>query len=347
MYTFFAGSYTEYLLPDFGGTGKGIYSVQLDPNTEKLIVLNHKQTRNPSYLTLSEDRTHLYCVTELAEKDNPAIEAYRIQEDYSLKFENRLLIPGGYPCHLTRFYDNLVVACYATGNLAHYQLDQTGALTELRSLVQHHGSGPNKDRQEGPHAHQVVVHPDGETLFICDLGIDTIKAYKLENQKLVSQENRDCKVTTGGGPRHLVFSKNGEMCYVMNELSGDVSILKSSGEGYSEISTVSSLPRDYNGVPSGSAIRMHPNGKYVYVANRGSETLTVLEVDGTGLQPKEIYKTGGKELREFNLTPDGEWLIACHQNSHDTAVYKVRENGLLDERYRTTEILSPVCVLFR
>ena len=145
----------------------------------------------------------------------------------------------------------------------------------------------------------------------------------------------------------MVFNKEGSLAYVLNELTGAVSVLLNKNGVFKEIKTYSSLPKDFLGVPSASAIRLHPNGKYLYAGNRTLEAITIFAIVDNTLQLITYQYTNGDELREFNITPDGNWLIACHQNSHDTVVYKIQEDGTLIETYRTKEILSPVCIVFK
>ncbi|MBD0779871.1 lactonase family protein [Maribacter sp. ANRC-HE7] len=344
--TFFIGSYTEYPIPGFGGIGHGIYTVQLNTKTGELKVLSTEPTRNPSYLALSADYRYLYCITELDEKDTPHVRAYRVKEGFSLEFLNEQPIAGGYPCHLVVDQNNVLVVCYATGNVFQYPVDSQGKLLPKVNQYDHKGSSINKVRQEAPHAHQVSVHPNGEDIYVCDLGMDKVKAYRFEGNDLVPNPAKDCKISKGNGPRHMVYDAEGNFAYVISELTGTVSVLKSNEGVFKEVKTYPTLPKDYTGVPSASAIRMHPYGKYLYVANRKLEAITLFGIEKGNLELLAFQNTNGKELREFNITPDGQWLIACHQNSHDTIVYRIAKDGSLSEKYRTKEILSPVCVVF-
>jgi len=345
--TFFIGSYTQMLSPDYGGIGHGIYTVQLNTNTGEIDTLHTQNTINPSYLVISDDNRFLYCNTEVDIEDTPKVKAYYIRDDFSLEFVNEQSILGGYPCHIEKWNDTILVACYATGNVLQFPLDASGKLVAFEKNLGHTGSGSNKEeRQEGPHAHQVAIHPNKKDIYVCDLGIDIIKAYQLLGAGFKANEKKDVAVSKGGGLRHMVFNKNGSLAYVLNELTGMVSILKEMGDTFEQIGTYSSLPNDYVGKPSASAIRIHPNGRFLYAGNRGLETITIFNIKEDSLQVLDYKYTGGKEVREFNISPDGNWLIACHQNSHDTVVYQIKEDGKLLETYRTKEILSPACVAF-
>lgn len=346
MLTFFIGSYTEYPIPGFGGIGGGIYTVRLNTETGELTIVHTENARNPSYLTISKDNKFLYCNTELDEKDSPMVKAYKIKNDLSLEFLNEQPISGGYPSHIETFNNNILIACYATGNLLQYPLDESKKLMDCQKNHHHKGSSINKARQEAPHPHQVSIHPNKKDIYVCDLGIDTIKAYHFQSGELVQNEKKDIDVTIGGGPRHMVFNKGGGLAYVLNELTGAVAVLKNIDGNFEELITYSTLPNDYKGEPSASAIRIHQNGKFLYTANRKLEALTIFSIVEDKLELIAYQYTGGDEVREFNITPDGKWLIACHQNSHDMVVYKIEDDGKLEETYRTKEILSPVCIVF-
>ncbi len=346
MLNFFVGSYTKPTNKKMTSIGNGIYSLILNTNTGEIDCLSTEYCCNPSYLIISENRKILYCVTEIGELDGPNIIAYKINEDYSLSNLNEQSIKGGFPCHLEKFDSNILVACYETGNIIRFPLDSSGGLLVSKENYYHKGSSVMIHRQQSPHAHQIAIQPLTNNIYVCDLGIDFIKAYGLKSGSLHPVESKDIKMPDGSGPRHLVFNKNGNLAYVLNELSGTVLVLNYKNGSFKAIYSYNSLPEDYFGEPSSSAIRLHPNGAFLYTANRVLEAITVFKVVADKLQLVGFHYTRGKELREFNISPDGEWLIACHQNSHDIIVFRILENGTLVEISRTKKILSPVCIAF-
>lgn len=346
LLTFFVGSYTQLLIPGIIGKGSGIYTVQLNDETGKLKVLHTLKTVNPSYLVVSEDRKFLYCNTEVDVAFNPKVQSYQIKEDFSLEFLNEQPILGGFPCHIEKFENNILVACYQTGNILQYTLNESGKLQPCSKNYKHIGSSINTDRQESSHAHQVIAHPTKNQVLVCDLGIDKIKAYQFKKEELLSDRQNDVVITKGGGPRHLVFNKNEKYVYVINELSGAVSVLKNSKNKFKEINLYNTIPSTYKGVPSASAIRIHPNQQFLYVANRTLDAITIFKINEDKLEVIDYHYTKGKELREFNISPNGKWLVACHQDSNDTVVYNIESDGKLIEKYRTKKIKTPVCISF-
>lgn len=346
MLTFFVGSYTTSINLETVNIGIGIYSLILNTNTGEIDVLSTENCCNPSYLTISENGKFLYCITEIGKLDGPKVIAYSVNDDFSLSILNEQIIKGGYPCHLDKLNSNILVACYETGNVIQFPLESSGRLKASKENYYHRGSGVVKNRQQSPHPHQIAIQPISNNIYICDLGIDFIKAYCLNGGSLCPVENKDFKMPKGSGPRHLVFNKKGDLAYVLNELSGAVSVLKNKNGRFKSLGSYSSLPEEYFGQPSSSAIRLHPNGLFLYTANRVIEAITIFKIIEDELQLVCYHYTGGNELREFNISPNGEWLIACHQNSHDVVVYRIIENGTLVEISRSKKILSPVCVVF-
>jgi 6-phosphogluconolactonase len=95
-----------------------------------------------------------------------------------------------------------------------------GSLGEAASFIQHMGSGPDKSRQAGPHAHCTTVSPDNRFALVNDLGLDEILIYKMDPAKALLTPNDPPfgKVPPGAGPRHLAFAPNGKFAYVVNEM---------------------------------------------------------------------------------------------------------------------------------
>ncbi len=343
--SFFIGCYTEMLLPDFGGSGKGIYAVSLHEDTGELKLMHTQFLRNPSYLTI--DNGCLYAVSEVMLESEAKVSAFKIGSEHQLEFLNEQPVYGSLPCHVNSSNGQLLVACYGTGNLLSYPLRANGEIGPNSNNFKHSGKSINQERQESPHAHQVMEHPDGVHIFVPDLGVDKVKVYGFNNDNVLEAlSDYDIEIPKGNGPRHMVFNSAGNMAYVMNELSGKIAVLKKNSETFECVALFDSLPSSFNEVPSGAAIRIHPNGQFLYIGNRTIDAITIFKIEGEALEVIDYQHTNGTTLREFNVSPDGKWLIACLQDSNEVISYKILESGLLEEKSRTTDIISPVCVCF-
>lgn len=346
MLNFFIGSYTKMISPNFGGCGEGIYSVSLNTKTGELKVLHKTKIVNPAYLAVSSDNKYLYTVTEVLEQDIPKVVAFKINEDFSLKFINEQLIEGDLPCHITYSHSSVLVSCYGSGNVLQFPILDNGELKNCAKNYTHRGKSINLERQERPHAHQSVVLSNNIDVLVPDLGIDKLKAYYFKDSILYPKSELDINIKEGEGPRHVVFTNSGAFGFVIGELTGNVSLLKLENDSYKCVQNYNTLPDSFIKTPSASAIRLHPNNSFLYVANRELEAISFYEFSNDKLNFIDIFYTKGRTIREFNITPDGKKIIACHQDSHDIIVYDLSENGKLKEVYRTKEILSSVCVTF-
>ena len=135
---------------------------------------------------------HLYAVTEMTEpgpnpyKTNGYISSFSIDSKTgSLTFLNKVSSGGGGPCHLVvdRSGKILFVANYGSGNVASFAIEPDGRIGAMTGLDQHSGSSIDSKRQQGPHAHAVVLSPDNRFLFVPDLGLDRILIYRVDEVK--------------------------------------------------------------------------------------------------------------------------------------------------------------------
>lgn len=343
---FYVGSYTEMITPHFGGKGIGIATLSLNESTGNIKLLHNTPSLNAGYLTFSDDKQFLYTITEVLQSKKPTVKAYKINHDKSLEFINELPIQGSLPCHISFLNKQVFVSCYGTGNILKFVTNSKGELIKETHNIKHQGSSINVERQESSHAHQVVVHPNKKELFVPDLGIDKIKVYSIKDNNLVPKIDLDIKVDPGFGPRHIEIQPYGDLAYVIGELIGKVAILKNIKGCYKIVDYVDSLPSSFDETPGSSAIRLHPNLPYLYVANRTIDAITIFKITGDSLELIYYQYTEGITLREFNITPSGKWLIASLQDSDEIIIYEIDMNGRLLEKNRTQLLNSGVCVAF-
>ena len=149
------------------GKAKGIYIYHLDPSSGELTyaaTVTGPGTDNPSFVTLGPDKRCLYAVNEFYKSESPngTISAFAIDPvTGQLNYLNQQSTHGTAPCYASiepqgRY---CLVANYETGNLCVLPIQKDGRLGEATDTVQFSGSGPNPDRQEGPHAHMILPDP--------------------------------------------------------------------------------------------------------------------------------------------------------------------------------------------
>jgi 6-phosphogluconolactonase len=261
---------------------------------------------------------------------------------------------GAGPCHLAVARDGscVLVANYGSGSVAVLPLEAEGQLKQPSVSIQHHGSSVNPRRQEGPHAHFITWDPFNRIVLTCDLGLDKVLFYRLDESRftLTASEPAAFSLTPGSGPRHLAFHPNGRYAYQLNELSSTLTPCSyDAAQGLKELQTISTLPDDFHGVNTCAEVQVDSAGKFVYASNRGHNSIAVFAIDpATGkVKLLQLESTQGKNPRHFALDPSGRWLLAENQDSDSVLVFAVDPlTGRLKPSGVSQKIGAPVCAIF-
>lgn len=333
---------------------EGIYLAELDLKTGQLSQpqLAAKVT-NPSFLAKHPGKPLLYAVSEVATTDGKkggGVTAFKIEPDTGLLTRiNAQSCGGAGPCHLSIDATGqcVLVANYSGGSVSSLPIREDGSLGELVSYIKHEGKSVNKQRQEAPHAHSINVDAANRFAIAADLGTDELRVYQLDPVKASLTPHGSTKTPPGGGPRHFAFHPQGKFAYSNNEMTSSVSSYRYDVETgrLTLLDTVTTLPHDVAG-NSTAEIRVHPTGQFVYVSNRGHNSVALFKVkeDGT-LTPQGHFSTEGKTPRNFNLF--GKYLLAANQDSDDVFVFSIDEtSGKLSPTGSSIKVSMPVCVLF-
>jgi 6-phosphogluconolactonase len=353
-YFVYVGTYTDK-------GAKGIYSFQFDADSGKATIASlSAETTNPSFLALDRNGRFLYAVNEVSDyqgKKGGAISAFAVDDQSGkLTLLNQVSSRGAGPCHLEvdgsgKF---LLVANYDAGNVAVFPISRDGHLDDASQVVQHSGHGPNAERQEGPHAHEVELSRDNRFAFVADLGLDKILVYRFDPVKgtLIPNTAPFATVEGGAGPRHFAFDPSGKFLYLITEMHSAVDEFSyEPGSGtLKELQTISALPAGYTKPNDAAEIAVHPNGKFVYSSNRGDDSIAVFSIapDTGKLALVETTATRGKTPRNFAIDPTGKYLLAANQESNSIVVFRIDESsGKLTPTGQVIDAPSPVCIVFR
>lgn len=347
----YVGTYTS-------GKSVGIYLYRLDLGDGSLKRAGTTEgVVNPSYLTIDRARRRLYAVNEVEEFEGApggAVSAFEIDpKSGTLRLINRRSSMGGAPCYVTaadsgRF---ILVANYVGGNVAVLPVLKDGRLGAATHVEQFKGSGPNRERQEAPHAHCILLDRANEHAYACDLGTDRIMSYSFDRRtgRLTPGAQASVSLKPGAGPRHFTLHPNGRVAYVLNELDATVTAfaLDARQGTLRELETLSTLPADFKGANSGADIHVAPSGNYLYCSNRGHDSLAAFRIDpATGrLTLLGHTPTEGKTPRNFVIDPTGNFLLAANQNSDTVVTFRADpQTGALRPTGHKAEIPAPVCL---
>lgn len=351
--TMYVGTYTD-------GRSDGIYLVRMSPASGHLTMDGlAARTTNPSFLAADTTRRQLYAVNEVGSYEGQpsgSVTAFRIDPSTgALREINQQASRGGAPCYITVDRGNrfVLVANYSGGNASVLPVGPDGSLGAAVTVVQHSGSGPNRDRQQAPHAHSVIVAPDNRFALVTDLGIDRIMIYRYDDRTgaLTPGDPPAATVAPGAGPRHFTFHPDGRRAYVINELDSTVSAFTYEPRtgALAPVQTVSTLPAGYDGRNSCADIHVHPSGRFLYGSNRGHDSIVVYAIEpATGsLSRVQHQSTLGRTPRNFAIDPSGGFLLAANQDSDSVAVFAIdRGTGRLTHTGQVLDVPAPVCLRF-
>ena len=339
---------------------KGIYAYRFDSSNGRLSAIGlQAEASNPAFLRLAPKHHILYSVNEIDNyqgQHSGAISAYRADaKTGALTLLNQVSSVGAGPCYLSldKTGKFLLAANYEGGSVAAITLLPDGKLGEASSSVQHHGSSVHPDRQKGPHAHFIETTFDNRFAIVADLGLDQLLVYKFDSSKgsLIPAPTPFAKLRSGSGPRHFVFHPNHRYLYLVNEITSSVTAFSYDAKTgrLKEKQTVSSLPKDFQGHSDASEVHMDVAGRFVYVSNRGPDTIALFRINpanGT-LEMVETVSSGGKRPRCFAIDPSGNFLLAANQDSENIVTFRIDpKSGRLSKVDETGGVISPVSLAF-
>jgi 6-phosphogluconolactonase len=343
--TFYLGTFTNT-----PAGSEGIYVGTLDVATGKLGPLRLAAKENsPGFIALSPDHHFLFAAL------NAAVESFAVQPDGTLRALNRQPSAGDDACHVSVAPSGreVFVANYNSGNIAAFPVGADGMVGARAAFEQLSGSGPNPQRQKGPHAHSIYVDPENRFVYTCDLGSDKIWIFRLDAQGgLAPADPPFASAPPGSGPRHLAF--DGNFVYVSNEMGVSTSVFqrnKATG-ALTLLETDSNIPGGARPGSTTAEIALHPTGAWLYVSTRGQEALTVFRVNRDDaakphLTFAQTIPSPAKFPRSFGLDPSGRWMIVAGQNGNCIAVMKIDSaSGQLAPTDNSASVGSPVCVVF-
>jgi 6-phosphogluconolactonase len=342
---FYLGTYT-------GPLSHGIYTGTLDTSTGQLSPLElAAKARNPSFLALSPDEKFLYAVTA---NSGGTVASYRKEAGGQLTPLNEVT-SAGEGCHVAvdATGHTVFMANYDVGNVSAFWTKPDGSFDRRTAFFQLTGSGPDHDRQTQAHLHSMYIDAQNRHVYACDLGTDHIWIYDFDASTgvLTPGHPASASVPPGSGARHLAFTPDQKFAYVNGEMGLNVTAFERNSEtgALTPIQTVPTVPADASkkGV-STAEIFCHPNGKWLYVSNRGAGTITVYAIGEDGkLTWLQNAAAQVKVPRGFGIDPTGKWLIAGGQSDNKIAVLKIDgATGKLTATDQVATVGAPVCVIF-
>jgi 6-phosphogluconolactonase len=342
-----------------GGKGavasKGVYRSKFTTETGKLSAPElAAEMTNPSFLAAHPSGEFLYAVGEGGGKDGGPVVAFSIDaKTGALTKLNETTSGGGGPCHVRVSPDGqkLGVANYGGGSAAFFAIESDG---KIGKRVAFHTQTGDKDAR----THSVAFDPKSAGGFVAACGHDRVKVFTNgEKADFEPYPQREVVLPAGTGPRHIDVLPSGALA-VNGETNSTLNLILpwlDAKEDKSYRTTLSTLPAGWKGNNSTAEVKAgKPTGfdVFVYVSNRGHDSVAVFEVKGFNRNDPELKAVGHitgdiKEPRNFNIDPSGKWMLIASQNGDKVGVWELDpKTGLGKETGHTVAVGKPVCVTF-
>ncbi|WP_246094859.1 lactonase family protein [Streptomyces roseicoloratus] len=326
--------------------GHGVLAADADPGSGALTLTGSSDAvADPSFLAL--DGNLLYAVSET---EDGAAAVFDVSGPRPRPLAAPVPVDASGPTHLSVATGHVLTANYTSGSVSALPRAADGTLGPVAGQLRHEGSGPVADRQEGPHAHQVLTDPGGRWVLAVDLGTDAVTISALDPATGALRPHGTTALRPGTGPRHLAFHPAGTHAYVLNELEPTLTVCRWDGEAgvLTPLGETRVVPEGAAGPSYPSEVVAAPDGRFLWAAVRGDDTLAVLALDAAGDTARLVASVpcGGRWPRDLTLAPSGRHLYAANERSGDVTWFTVDPDTGLPGRAGSVPAPAASCVVF-
>ncbi|MFJ6795372.1 lactonase family protein [Streptomyces sp. NPDC091268] len=345
-----SGGHRAWIGSFTSGGGRGITTAAVDPATGALTPLTATDVLpDPSYLAHDPRTGVLYAVSE---GEPGAVGAFEATADGLRPLGPAVPVGGCGPTHLSLAGDRLLTANYTSGSISSLPLAGDGAPGGPAAVLAHRGSGPDVDRQQGPHAHQVLPDPSGRWVLATDLGTDSVRICAAHPATGSLRVHSETALRAGTGPRHLAFHPGGEVAYVLHELEPQLTVCGWNARS-GRLEPLCEVPLASASAPGGvraypSAVVASPDGRFAWAAVRGADAIATFTLADGARKPRltGTVPCGGAWPRDLAVDPSGRRLYAANEHSGDVTWFDVDPVTGEPRRAGSVAVPAATCVVF-
>ena len=342
-------NYVAYVSTYTHGDSHGIKIYDVDMEKGRFLQKSEVEITNSSYVTISKSGKFLYSITDFG------VEAYSILKDGNLEFINFAPINGMRGCYISTDYtDNfLFVAGYHDGKLTILQLNSDGSIGEITDEIYHKGLGSLVERNFRPHINCARMTHDNKYLLVAEQGMDHVNVYELNQITGKLKQIDIIRSDVGSGPKHMVFSKDGQFLYIVHEIKNYIDVYSYKFvEKYPEfekIQTVSCVNEYHAGRTVTSMVKLTLDGKHLISSNAGDNSVVVFDLDTTtGMLTKNFcLPISGTYPKDAAMFPDLKHLVSLNHESNTMTFFMADlEKHIIAMSSKEIKIEKPNCIIF-
>lgn len=298
---------------------------------------------NPSFLTVNKDLSRLYSISEVVHGE---VVSYNLDLASGRLTEiNRQSTTSSSPCYVSLNDDEqwLFATNYGGGSITVHPLKENGAISPLTDFRSHNAI----QQQRKSHPHQIKNIPHTDKYLVTDLGLDRLYLYQFNRETSMLVLKNEVAAVVGSGPRHLTVHPELRNVYVANEFNSSISVYSynEAVESLKLVQQIKTIPSDFDGDNYCADIHISPSNSFLYVSNRGHNSIATFTILGDGKLEKLNYSsTMGKWPRNFAIVPNGKYILVANQHTNSIVVMKIGEKGVPQATDNIFPVNSPSCL---
>ena len=311
---------------------KQIVAFERDPESGQLVRRGHTDcAAEPAAMAVSGDRQTLY----VAYRSTAELAAFSIDRETGRLSLLNAVAGGDDPAYLLPLRDDqfLLSAYYVSNKVVVHQLAEDGSIFEqaLQTV------------STAEKAHGIAASARENRLWVTHTGANRIYQFRFSRRgKLSPLEPPYVSTPAGHHPRHIALHPSGKWAYTSNEAGSSqddglsVYSIDSETSSLSEMQSITSLPEEFDAAMNSTArCEMTPDGRFVYVANRGHHSIAGYAINQDTGRVTSLGQFATEPVpRSFTISSDGKFLYAAGQGSGKLAAFKISGDGRL-KRFAT------------
>lgn len=305
-----------------GGNADSIAFFEMGSEAREAKALWADRIKSPSYLTYHGDL--LFGITEMGKGSK--VYMFKNQGDGpGYKLVDSRHLEGDGLCHLDYLPRTgaLVGSCYGSGHVFSIKVEDDGFGDLLSHIKQENEKGGIS------RAHSSIHNGDESIIYSANIALDRIYLYDVDKGNL--REREHIQLDIGEGPRHLALDSGRGLIYVITEYSNKIIVIGRAERGFDILQSISTLPDDFSGESFCSTLCFSQDGRFLYAANRGSDTIAIFMVEEDGLLKKIGHSSCfGHWPRHMDLIGKDKYIAIANERSNEVVIARRDEHtGLI------------------
>jgi 6-phosphogluconolactonase len=189
-------------------------------------------------------------------------------------------------------------------------------------------------------AHCIAIDPENRFVFVPHVAPNAVFQFHLNRATgMLTEAGKAAGGAEKAGPRHLAFHPTQNLAFTSDEQGSSITAYRYDAKtGLTPLQTRSTLPPDFKGPNTTADVKVHPSGKFVWVSNRGHDSLAGFAIDNGGKLSPIGHTPTEKTPRSFEIDPSGRFAFGAGEGSGKLAAFTIDQTTGALSRIHTYDV---------